>query len=75
PGASRYLADCISLFEEYGWDWSYHAFREYQGWDLEMEDLPRKEPALHATSPTDRLQVLLDAFRENRPLGPNPVAP
>ena len=23
--AYRYLRDCIELFEEFGWDWSYHA--------------------------------------------------
>ena len=36
-GAGRYLEDCISLFEEYGWDWTYHAFREFRGWDVEKE--------------------------------------
>ena len=36
-GAERYLADCISIFEEYGWDWTYHAFREWQGWSVEHE--------------------------------------
>ncbi len=37
PGAANYLEDCIALFEEYGWDWSYHAFREWQGWSVEHE--------------------------------------
>ena len=55
-GADRYLSDCIELFEEYGWDWSYHAFREYHGWSLEhgsdknsletVETNPRKEAVL-----------------------------
>jgi endoglucanase len=36
PGADRYLEDILSIFEEHGWDWSYHAFREWHGWDLEM---------------------------------------
>jgi hypothetical protein len=26
--AAGYLRDCIDLFEEYGWDWTYHAYRE-----------------------------------------------
>ncbi|MDD3470862.1 MAG: cellulase family glycosylhydrolase, partial [Thermoguttaceae bacterium] len=30
--AYRYLRDCIELFEEFGWDWAYHAFREWDGW-------------------------------------------
>ncbi len=37
PGADQYLRDCIDLFEEYGWDWSYHAFREWEGWSVEYE--------------------------------------
>lgn len=37
PGADAYLTDCISLFREYGWDWTYHAFREWDGWSLEHE--------------------------------------
>ena len=35
PGAENYLTDVISIFEEQGWDWSYHAFREWQAWNLE----------------------------------------
>lgn len=41
PGADRYIADCISIFENYGWDWTYHAFREWPGWSVEHE--PVKE--------------------------------
>lgn len=56
-GAEIYLADCIALFEEYGWDWTYHAFREWKGWSVEHEgtdinrmtdsgDNPRKKALL-----------------------------
>ncbi len=43
PGESArdYLADCISLFEEFGWDWSYHAFREWSGWSVEYGSDPK----------------------------------
>ncbi len=37
PGADQYIRDCIELFEEYGWDWCYHAFREWDGWSVEKE--------------------------------------
>ena len=40
PGREKYLQDCIRLFEEYGWDWSYHAFREWDGWSVEHEFTP-----------------------------------
>ena len=63
PGGAEYLQDCISLFEEYGWDWCYHAFREWHGWSVEHSDDPRNlSPVPH----TLRKQVLLDAFKKNR---------
>ena len=37
PGAENYLRDCIDLFAEYGWDWTYHAFREWGAWSVEHE--------------------------------------
>ena len=27
----------VSIFREYGWDWTYHAFREWPGWSVEHE--------------------------------------
>lgn len=65
-GADRYLADCIAVFEEYGWDWTYHAFREWHGWSFEHEDLPYdKAQGVKAASPTARGRVLLDWFARN----------
>ena len=67
PGAARYLDDCISIFEEYGWDWAYHAFREWPAWSVEH----RNEPAdlqthIPAQSPTDRALVLRKWFAKNQ---------
>ena len=39
PGAENYLRDCIALFAEYGWDWTYHAFREWGAWSVEHEPI------------------------------------
>jgi len=38
PNASReaYLAACTQYFNAHGWSWHYHAFREWHGWDAEM---------------------------------------
>ncbi|HEX3000146.1 MAG TPA: cellulase family glycosylhydrolase, partial [Armatimonadota bacterium] len=33
--ACRYLKDVIDIFEAHGWDWTYHAFREWSGWSVE----------------------------------------
>ncbi len=62
-GADRYLADCISCFEELGWDWTYHAFREFQGWDVEWEG-ESYQTFRKATVDTPRKKVLIDGFRK-----------
>ncbi|MCC7492090.1 MAG: cellulase family glycosylhydrolase [Fimbriimonadaceae bacterium] len=64
PGAAAYLRDCLELFEEYGWDWTYHAYREWDGWSLEHGS----DPEDHAPTrePSDRLQVVRGWFAKNR---------
>ncbi len=55
PGAENYLRDCIALFEEYGWDWTYHAFREWSAWSVEHEVAgPGKPPVPSADNPRKR---------------------
>jgi aryl-phospho-beta-D-glucosidase BglC (GH1 family) len=65
PGNStaNYLSDLIELYEEFGWNWDYHAFREFQGWDVEMigdKNDPHRSPV-----PTDRQLLLMKWFKEN----------
>ncbi len=64
PGAVDYLRDCIELFEEYDWDWTYHAYREWDGWSVEHGSDPQvRQPA---SQPTDRMQLLLSWFAQNQ---------
>ena len=60
PGAENYLRDCIDLFREYGWDWTYHAFRESPCWDVEKEgpDINHMVPC----ADTPRKQALLEGL-------------
>jgi hypothetical protein len=66
PGDSRYhyLRDAIDLFEEYGWDWSYHAFREWDGWSVEHGADPKDHNPTE--TPTKRKGLLLDWFAKNQ---------
>ena len=63
PGAAAYLRDCIDVFEDYGWDWTYHAYREWDGWSVEHSSDP--EDHQPTKEPTDRKQVLLQWFEKN----------
>lgn len=66
PGGERYLADVLALFEEYQWDWCYHAFREANCWDLEYDDRYRNAAARDLNNP--RLRLILDLLAKNRQL-------
>ena len=61
PGAENYLRDAIGIFEEYGWDWSYHAFREWAGWSVEHEG--KNDGTLRPSADNPRKRALLDGFR------------
>ena len=63
PGADRYLDDVTAIFEEWGWDYSYHAFREWQGWDLEYPD---SHDMNRSATPGARERVMLKRFALNR---------
>ena len=65
PGDSgaQWLRDAIEIFEANGWDWSYHAFREYDGWDSEMGSDPADKTRLASTP---RKDLLLQYFKLNK---------
>lgn len=62
PGAGQYLRDCISIFEEYGWDWTYHSFREALWWNVEtVIDPVTGKPVPDRDN--DRFHALVDGFK------------
>lgn len=69
PGdsAARFLNDAIELFEAEGWGWAYHSFREYEGWDAELDrSLPRGATGTRSVNaPAIRLLVER-GFSKNR---------
>ena len=62
-GGDRYLRDMIELFEEYGWDWTYHAFREWAGWSIEHEMTPEGKYIRSKDNP--RMRTVVEGFRKN----------
>jgi len=61
--ACNYLRDVIDIMEEYGWDWAYHAFREWDGWSVE-HGTDQKDNK-RAKTPTSRQQLLQSWFAKN----------
>lgn len=66
PGSSsyNYLHDVIDIFESNGWNWTYHAFREWNGWSVEYGS----DPNAQQPSPTlsDRELLLQSWFAKNQ---------
>ncbi len=57
PSSVGYLKDVIQLFENRGWDWAYHSYREWEGWSLEHVG-DRSTMKFQEVGETDRLRVL-----------------
>ncbi len=64
PGAARerYLGDLLGLFASWHWSWTYHAWREWHGWDAEMRHGEGAATARSSSEPTVALlrAALLD---------------
>jgi hypothetical protein len=66
PNGAQYLRDCLELFERNGWDWTYHAFREFNGWSLEHDEtFSTGADAKPAKEPTERGKVVRAYLRRN----------
>jgi len=60
--ALNWLTDVTSILESQGWDWSYHAYREYQGWSVEYSDSMADQ---RDRQNTDRKALLLSLYAKN----------
>lgn len=60
---NQYLRDLIEVYEELGFSWAYHAFRENQLWDVEMNNYDRADSVRMETTP--RKELLIEAFSLN----------
>lgn len=63
-GGAEWLKDASDLFEEYGWDYCYHSFRESDIWSLEREG-PEEASLKPAEGETDRMKVLKEKWALN----------
>ncbi len=59
PGADRWINDAIELFEEFGWDWRFHAVTEWPGWSPEFGPNPFNTDRFVASPEKDVLMKFL----------------
>ena len=62
-GADRWMDDAISIFNEYGWDWTYHAYAEFEGWSV--EHAAERPYEFRMDDSTPRKAALLKGLNEN----------
>ncbi len=62
--ATRWVQDALSLFERYGWSWTYHEFRGWPGWDAEIDSV---DPAASNRSRDAPTMALLRRAMQRRP--------
>lgn len=62
PGDSRenYLRDLLTIFNENKWSWTYHSWRTWDGWDIEI---PSSDPQYVIRTTTPGLNLLRAAFQ------------
>lgn len=64
PMGNQYIKDCIDVFEEYGFSWAYHAWRENEVWDAEMSSTDRADKTRYPDA--DRITLLKPYYQRNK---------
>lgn len=61
--SARWFRDMLEIFEEYGWDYTYHAELDFDGWSV----LLGEDPANHTApkEPTAEHEVIKEFFSRN----------
>lgn len=68
PGREKYIADVIGIFDENGWDWLYHSFGEWSGWNptFAPDEEPTQVPSMvYGGYQSDIFRFLLEQWAKN----------
>jgi aryl-phospho-beta-D-glucosidase BglC (GH1 family) len=61
--ALLWFQEGMDLYEQYGWSWTYHAFREWDGWSLEHDENKNNPAAVNYV--TERGKIIMQAMQKN----------
>jgi aryl-phospho-beta-D-glucosidase BglC (GH1 family) len=57
-GAAQWVEDAVSLFEKHGWDWAYHSYTGWNGWNPTVAADAKQSNEPDGGADTERLKVL-----------------
>ena len=63
--AHKWVSDIISVFEQYGWDWCYHSYGSYNGFNPTFGPFDKISNIMDGGKDTDILKVLKSGFALN----------
>ena len=66
PGGSQWLEDSISIFEKHGWDWTFHSYGEWNGWNPTFAPEDASANTVDGGKNTANLKVLLKSWSQNK---------
>lgn len=62
---AQWVADTISIWEEYGWDWCYHSYGGYNGWNPTFGANAAFTNVMDGNTQTEALNELENVFSNN----------
>jgi len=66
PGADRWVKDAVDIFESHGWDWCFHCYYEWNGWDPTFDAKDPQGAKVDGGKVTERLKILQKAWAKNK---------
>ncbi|WP_345972449.1 glycoside hydrolase family 5 protein [Sulfurimonas diazotrophicus] len=66
PGSAKWVKDSIEIFEQYGWDWCFHSYGAWNGFNPSFDPEDRVSLLSDGNKTTETLKVLLHYFKKNQ---------
>lgn len=62
---AQWIRDTISIWEEYGWDWCYHSYGGYNGFNQTFDKTDATDNVMDGGKDTDAIKALKEGFALN----------
>lgn len=65
PGREKWVIDCIEIFEKYNWDWCFHSYSGWNGWNPTFDANDSVSHKQDGNKNTETLKILKQYFNKN----------